>query len=63
MNVQVIAGPDGTVLWTSWALPGSTHDLTAARIWGILRELDAAGILTLADKGYQGAEAAVVLLP
>ncbi|GAA3810957.1 hypothetical protein GCM10022226_34270 [Sphaerisporangium flaviroseum] len=35
----VIAGPDGTILWTSGALPGKTHDLTAARVWGILREL------------------------
>jgi hypothetical protein len=43
-NVQVIAGPDGTILWTSGALPGRTHDLTAARVWGILRELDKAGI-------------------
>jgi hypothetical protein len=51
MNVQVISGPDGTILWTSGALPGSTHDLTAARVWGILRELEKAGILTLADKG------------
>jgi hypothetical protein len=56
MNVQVIASPDGTILWVSGALPGSTHDLTAARIWGVLRELERAGILTLADKGYQGAE-------
>jgi DDE superfamily endonuclease len=32
------------------------HDLTAARIWGILTELAAAGLITLADKGYQGAE-------
>ncbi|GAA3244556.1 transposase family protein [Actinocorallia longicatena] len=63
MNVQVIAGPDGTILWTSGAMPGSTHDLTAARIWGILRELDKAGIITLADKGYQGAEAQVVITP
>jgi hypothetical protein len=63
MNVQVIAGPDGTILWTSGALPGKTHDLTAARIWGILRELEKAGILTLADKGYQGAEATVVITP
>jgi Helix-turn-helix of DDE superfamily endonuclease/DDE superfamily endonuclease len=31
MNVQVIAGPDGTILWTSGAMPGKTHDLTAAR--------------------------------
>ncbi|TDB84282.1 transposase family protein, partial [Actinomadura sp. 7K534] len=50
MNVQVIAGPDGTILWTSGALPGKVHDLTAARVWGILRELEKAGILTLADK-------------
>jgi hypothetical protein len=63
MNVQVLAGPDGTILWTSGALPGSAHDLTAARVWGILRELDKAGILTLADKAYQGAEATVVITP
>lgn len=63
MNVQVIAGPDGTILWTSGALPGKTHDLTAARVWGILRELEKAGILTLADKGCQGAEATVVITP
>jgi hypothetical protein len=35
MNVQVISSPDGTILWTSGALPGKTHDLTAARIWGM----------------------------
>lgn len=32
MNVQVIAGPDGTILWTSGAMPGKIHDLKAA--WG-----------------------------
>jgi DDE superfamily endonuclease/Helix-turn-helix of DDE superfamily endonuclease len=63
MNVQVIASPDGTILWTSGAMPGKIHDLNAARIWGILRELEKAGILTLADKGYQGAEAPVVITP
>ncbi len=63
MNVQVIAGPDGAILWTSGALPGRTHDLTAARVWGILRELDKTGIITPADKGYQGAEACVVFTP
>ncbi|MEV4532125.1 transposase family protein [Streptosporangium sp. NPDC049304] len=31
----------------------STHDLTAAKVWGILRELEKAGIVTLTDKGYQ----------
>ena len=30
------------------------HDLTAARIWGP-RQLAAAGLITLADKGYIGA--------
>lgn len=63
MNIQVIAGPDGTILWTSGAMPGSTHDLTAARVWGILRALEQAGIITLADKGYQGARASVVIVP
>jgi hypothetical protein len=63
MNVQVIASPNGTIVWTSGALPGKTHDLTAARIWGILRELDRAGVITLADKGYQGAGATVVIRP
>ncbi|WP_405151464.1 transposase family protein [Sphaerisporangium sp. NBC_01403] len=55
MNIQVIAAPDGTPLWTSGSLPGSVHDLTAARIWGIIRRLRAAGLITLADKGYVGA--------
>jgi hypothetical protein len=63
MNIQVISGPDGTIPWTSGAVPGRTHDLTAARVWGILRELDNAGIITLADKGYQGAEAPIVFSP
>lgn len=60
VNVQVIASPEGRIVWTSGALPGRTHDLTAARIWGILRELNQAGITTLADKGYQGAGGVVI---
>ncbi|GGP16660.1 transposase family protein [Nonomuraea glycinis] len=59
MNVQVIASPDGTILWTSGVLPGKAHDLSAARIWGRLRALEQAGIITLADKAYQGAEGPV----
>jgi DDE superfamily endonuclease/Helix-turn-helix of DDE superfamily endonuclease len=55
MNLQVISAPDGETLWVSGPLPGATHDLTAARIWGIVRELDAAGLIVLADKGYTGA--------
>ena len=41
MNLQVIAAPDGDILWVSGPLPGAAHDLTAARIWGIIRELAA----------------------
>src|SRR5215472_15812946 len=55
MNLQVISAPDGEILWVSGPLPGAVHDLTAARIWGIIRELAAAGLTVLADKGYHGA--------
>ena len=55
MNLQVIASPQGDILWVSGPLPGAVHDLTAARIWGIVRELAAAGLIVLADKGYHGA--------
>ncbi len=55
MNLQVIAAPDGTLLWVSGPLPVSVHDLTAARIWGVIRALAATELLVLADKAYQGA--------
>ena len=42
-------------MWVSGPLPGAAHDLTAARIWGITRQLAAAGLIVLADKGYIGA--------
>ena len=54
MNLQVIASPGGDILWVSGALPGSVHDKKAEWIWGVLHELEAAGLITLADKGYQG---------
>ena len=54
MNLQVIASPDGDILWVSGALPGSVHDKKAEWVWGVLDELEAAGLVTLADKGYQG---------
>ncbi len=55
MNLQVIATPDGDIVWVSGPLPGAVHDLTAARIWGIVRELASCGLVILADKGYAGA--------
>ena len=54
VNLQVIASPDGDVLWASGALPGSVHDKKAEWTWGVLDELEKAGLVTLADKGYQG---------
>ena len=56
MNLQVIASPGGDIVWVSGPLPGAVHDLTAARIWGIIRELAASGLITLGDKGYVGEE-------
>ncbi|MFF0430146.1 transposase family protein [Streptomyces sp. NPDC004520] len=55
MNVQVLTDPFGQLLWTSPALPGSTHDLTAARQHGIIEALAEAGLKCWADKAHQGA--------
>ena len=54
MNLQVIADPRGDILWVSGALPGSVHDKKAEWMRGVLAELEDAGLVTLADKGYQG---------
>jgi hypothetical protein len=56
-DVQVITGPDGYPEWVSPAEPGSTHDITAARIHVLpaLYPAAAAGLKTLTDKGYVGA--------
>ncbi|MFJ1821238.1 transposase family protein [Streptomyces sp. NPDC088139] len=55
MNVQVLADPFGRLLWASPALPGSTHDLAAARQHGITEALADVGLKCWADKAYQGA--------
>lgn len=56
-NVQFLSAPDGTPLWVSDAEPGSTPDITAARIHALpsLYKAAADGLPTLADKGYIGA--------
>ena len=59
-NVQALAAPGGVPLWVSGVLPGSTHDLTAARELVLpgarpyLKDLP-----FLADSGYEGAGAGV----
>ena len=36
LNAQVIANAAGRLVWASAALPGTAHDLTAARTHGII---------------------------
>jgi hypothetical protein len=61
-NVQALAAPGGVPLWVSDVLPGSTHDLTAARELVLpgarpyLKDLP-----FLADSGYEGAGAGVLV--
>src|SRR3954470_20059476 len=58
-NVQIVGDPTGFPVAVSDVEPGSTHDLTAARVTGFLGALHAAaallGLPSLADKGYDGA--------
>jgi len=55
VNVQVVTDPAGRLLWISPALPGRTHDLTAARTHRIIRICERQGIPVLADRAYMGA--------
>jgi Helix-turn-helix of DDE superfamily endonuclease/DDE superfamily endonuclease len=48
------AGYAHVVLWVSGALPGSVRDKKAEWIRGVPAELEAAGLVTLAGKGYLG---------
>ncbi|MFD7857469.1 transposase family protein [Streptomyces microflavus] len=55
VNVQVVTDPVGQVLWISPALPGRSHDLTAARTHRIIRICERQGVPILADRAYTGA--------
>ncbi|WP_369776356.1 transposase family protein [Streptomyces sp. R33] len=54
-SLQVITDPTGKILWVSRALPGRTHDLTAARRHRIIATCVRVGTPVLADLGYVGA--------
>ena len=58
-NVQVLADLAGRLIRASPALPGATHDLTAARAHRLLDVLTSNHVTTFADKGYQGAGSTV----
>ncbi|KUO09531.1 transposase family protein [Streptomyces sp. DSM 15324] len=55
VNVQAVTDPAGEVLWISPALPGRTHDLTAARTHRIIQICERQGVPILADRAYLGA--------
>lgn len=59
--IQVVCDRDGRPLWISPVEPGSTHDLTAARIHALpaLHAAAGQGLPTLADKAYTGAGAGI----
>lgn len=60
-NIQALMAPNGTPLWVSDVLPGSTHDLKAARelvlaiLWPYAKTMP-----VLADSGYEGAGCGVL---
>ncbi len=47
--------PAGRLLWISPALPGRTHDLSAARTHRIIRICERQSVPLLADRAYIGA--------
>jgi hypothetical protein len=56
-NVQVISAPDGWPLWTAEVRPGREHDMTCARLHGVIDALAKvrAHLTGVADLGYEGA--------
>jgi hypothetical protein len=55
LNVQVLSGSRGQLLWASPALPGAVHDLVAARTHHIPTTLAKHGVAAYADAAYQAA--------
>ena len=58
-NVQVIATPDGWLIWVSPVRPGREHDTTCARHHGLIKALNRIAaeldMPTLVDLGYENA--------
>lgn len=48
VNLQLVTDPHGQLLWISPAVPGRTHDLTAARTHRIIRICEWQGVPILA---------------
>lgn len=63
VNLQGLTDPQGRLVWIFDGLPGSTHDLTAARHHNVLPTVAAAKLYLYADKGYIGGAKATLLPP
>ncbi|ORT53124.1 transposase family protein [Frankia sp. KB5] len=63
INLQGLTDPYGRMIWISEGLPGSVHDLTAARMHDILHVIDRSELHLFADKGYVGGEGDHLLVP
>jgi hypothetical protein len=55
VNVQVLADTRGRLLWASPAIPGATHDVSAARRHGVPAALTKFGVACYADNAYRAA--------
>ena len=53
--MNLLASPQGELRWVSGPLPGAVQDLSAARIWGIIRELADAGLIAHEPAGLAAA--------
>lgn len=54
LNHQGLIDHAGRLVWISPGLPGSVHDVIAARTHRMLSTCRRAGVMVLGDKGYQG---------
>jgi hypothetical protein len=63
VNLQGLTDPYGRLIWISDGLPGSVHDLSAARAHGVFAVADRAQLYLYADKGYLGGDGLTLLTP
>jgi hypothetical protein len=63
INLQGLMDPYGRMIWISEGLPGSVHDLTAARMHDILHTVDLSELHLYADLGYIGGEGDRLVVP
>jgi hypothetical protein len=63
VNLQGLTDPYGRLVWISDGLPGSTHDITAARHHNVFHTVALSDLFLFVDKGYVGGEGDTLLIP